>query len=159
MKSVVLSVTIFLVGQSAVFGSETTAAYVDQTVLLFKAESLIKHRLPARTTMPYKPAISAMQLNLACAGLNAGFTDLLVYQTHDQKCFRLSDLSLSKVTTILGPQGFLPLSADRLNLEQSLNTDAVVIIQPQMAAAFIPLSCSCPEPLPDPVFSDGFESN
>lgn len=159
MKSVTLSFIILLVGQTAVFGSETIAAHIDLTVLLFKAESLIKHQLPARTAMPNKPAVSAMQLSLACAEANAGFTDLLVYQTHDQKCFRLSDLSLSKVTTILGPRGFLPLSTDRLKLEQSLKTDTVVIIQPQMPAAFTSLSCICPEPLPDPVFSDGFEGN
>jgi len=144
MKSVIFGLSIFLIGQPDVFALETLPAHVDRTVLIFKAESLIKHRLPARTAMPNKPAVSATQLELACIGVNATHADLLVYQSHDQKCFRLSDLPAAKVTTLLGARGIHPLSTERMNLDQHLEADSVIIMKPQMDAAFTPLSCSCP---------------
>ena len=139
--------------------AEKTSIYIDETVLVYQAADILKRRLPYRTMVSNAAPVHGSQVTLACLGVLMNPDELIAFLPQSQSCIPLSNLSASNLGQELGFASVAGFEKDKPDLQQRLEKEPVIVMQPLKVSVPQGGDCVCPDPdpLPEQVFEDGFE--
>lgn len=137
---------LLLLGASPALGAIDTfsSRYLDQAVLVFRADDVKNHRVPARIHLHNLPVVFGSQVALACLGVSVSRDELIAFLPESQSCVPLTGLPVAAGQPQLTGHSFRGLQRDRSKLQQRLEKNLVVVLQPQVSAEPTPGLCSCP---------------
>ena len=132
-----------------------TSKYVDQTVLVYRAAHILTQRLPYRTLLDNALPVHGSDVTLACRGVHLGPDELVAFLPQSQSCIPLTAHSVSSLRQALGYASISGFNKDKPGLEQRLELQPVVVMEPLEATPPPGSVCECNRP--ERVFMDGFE--
>jgi len=159
LKLAGLSSVLLLVSLPVAGIAEQTSKYVDQTVVVFRADDILKHRLPFRTVLRNGSLVHGSQVSLACLGVLMQPGDLIAFLPRSKSCIPLSFLSASALRQELGYASVSGFERDKSVFRERLKREPAIVMEPLKISIPAGNVCVCPppDPLPEEVFMDSFE--
>lgn len=139
---------LLLLGIAPVSASDVEAVfsrYLDQPVLVLRAEDVQNRIIPERIHVHGSPLVFGSQVNLACLATNLRRDRLIVYLPESRSCIPYSELDPGRLNTI---------ERDRSSIERALDGNAFVVLKPQPRTEGVAGLCDCPGNTPPVVIVD-----
>ena len=135
LQAAIAAVALFGAVPDSALAEVVFSRYLDQSVLVFKAEDIQNRRIPARVHVHGAPLVFGSQVSLACLGVNLRRDELIVFLPESQSCISLGELD---------PGSMGGIERDRSALNKALEDSAVVVMKPQAQAQGGAGLCGCP---------------
>jgi len=128
---------LFLLGTAptSLFAEAVFSRYLDQSVLVFRAEDVEHRRIPARIHVHGAPLVFGSQVNLACLATNFRRDRLIVFLPESRSCIPFSELDPGRLNTI---------ERDRSSIERGLDGNTFVVLKSQPRIEGGAGLCDCP---------------
>ena len=152
---------VLMFATSPLLALETlNSRYFDSTALVFKHSDLRNRKLPDTIHTLNLPIIFSNRLALSCLGVRPGRDGVLVFRPDTNTCMSLDHLRVSGLPDKgKNKTGNMGIERERMQLLSKLESNALVVILPQVRAVAIAGVCICPpSDQPDLIFFDGFEA-
>jgi len=135
LRAAIVALLLFGVVPDSAFAEVVLSRNLDTPILVFKAEDIQNHRIPARVHMHGAPLVFGSQISLACLGVNLRRDELIVYLPESQSCIPFAELDPGSIRSI---------ERDRPALLKALDESAVVVMKPQAQPEGGAGLCGCP---------------
>jgi len=133
-----------LASQPAVAGNTLFSYHFSEPAVVFHNADLLNDHLPRLIQTQGFPAVFSNELNLRCLSLRGRKSAVLVYLPQSQTCMALDDLRRSQGHEQTAGMNWNPgFETEYQQLQTRLQSEPLVIIQPQVLAVAAAGMCSC----------------